>query len=65
APKPVVVVAGVDDEIFPIKGVKKAFRKLSAIYEAAGAKDKCKLVVGDGGHRFYADLAWSAMSKMI
>ena len=65
APKPVVVVAGKNDPIFPIKGVQKAFKKLSAIYKAAGAQDKCKLVVGDGGHRFYADLAWTAMSKMV
>jgi dipeptidyl aminopeptidase/acylaminoacyl peptidase len=65
APKPVVVVAGEHDEIFPIDGVRRAFSKLSAVYEAAGAKDKCKLVVGPGGHRFYADPAWSAMLDMM
>jgi dienelactone hydrolase len=65
APKPVVVVAGKTDPIFPIKAVKKAFRDLKSIYKSAGAENKCKLVVGDGGHRFYADDAWPQMLKLI
>ena len=65
APKPVVVVAGKDDHIFPIHGVRKAFRHLKNIYRAAGAADRCHLVVGQGGHRFYADIAWPKMLKEI
>ncbi|MBN2583522.1 MAG: acetylxylan esterase [Planctomycetes bacterium] len=58
APRPVVVVAGREDPIFPIAGVRKAFKDLKRIYAAAGAADRCRLVVGPEGHRFYADLAW-------
>lgn len=58
APKPVVVVAGQEDNIFPIDEVHKAFDDLKRIYEAAGAGDRCHLVVGPEGHRFYAELAW-------
>ncbi len=65
APKPVVVVAGKEDDIFPIKAVRKSFRDLKQVYEAAGAGDKLKLVVGDGGHRFYADAAWKALHRVI
>ncbi|MFH1615885.1 MAG: alpha/beta hydrolase family protein [Planctomycetota bacterium] len=65
APKPVVVVAGVKDPIFPISGVRRAFRQLKNIYRAAGAADKCKLVVGPGGHRFYAKQGWEALLKRI
>ncbi len=61
APKPVVVVAGETDSIFPIQGVQKAFAKLERIYKAAGAPENCRLVVGQGGHRFYADDAWPVM----
>jgi len=61
APKPVVVVAGKDDDIFPIKAVRKAFRDLKKIYTAAGAADHCHLVVGNEGHRFYAQPAWKKM----
>jgi dienelactone hydrolase len=65
APKPVVLVAGKTDEIFPLPGVRKAFRHLRGIYAAAGAADRCHLVVGPEGHRFYADLAWPVMLKEL
>jgi dienelactone hydrolase len=58
APRPVVLVAGKADDIFPISGVRKAFRHLKTIYRAASAEDRCHLVVGTEGHQFYADLAW-------
>jgi dienelactone hydrolase len=65
APKPLVIVAGREDAIFPLPGVRKAFRDLQKIYEAAGAKENCRLVIGEGGHRFYADDAWPKLLKMI
>ena len=65
APKPVVCVAGEEDPIFPVAAVRRAFKHLKGIYGAAGAKDKCRLVVGPEGHRFYADLAWPKMLAQI
>jgi dienelactone hydrolase len=65
APKPVVIVAGEKDDIFPISGTRRAYRKLRKIYDAYGAKDRCHLVVGKEGHRFYADRAWPVMLKEI
>ena len=65
APKPAVIVAGEEDDIFPIAGVRKAFRRLKQIYAAAGAADRCHLVIGPEGHRFYADLAWPKMLQEI
>ena len=65
APKPVVLVAGKDDAIFPLPGVCKAFGHLKEIYAAAGAEDRCHLVVGDEGHRFYAKEAWPKMLDEI
>jgi len=64
APRPLVVVAGRQDEIFPIEGVKEAFDKISQIYEKVGAPDKCRLVIGEGGHRFYAEIAWPIFRKI-
>ncbi len=63
APKPVVIVAGKEDPIFPIAAVRKAFRALKRIYRAAGAERHCHLVVGEEGHRFYADQAWPKMLR--
>lgn len=65
APKPVVIVAGKEDPIFPIAATRRAFRELKRIYEAFGAKDRCHLVVGAEGHRFYADDAWPTMLEEI
>jgi dienelactone hydrolase len=65
APKPVVVVAGKTDPIFPIAAVRRAFKDLKRIYAAAGAPDRCQLVVGPEGHRFYADLAWPKMLQEL
>lgn len=65
APKPTVLVAGKEDPIFPVRGVRKAYRRLKTIYRAAGAEDRCHLVIGPEGHRFYADLAWPKMLAEI
>lgn len=63
APRPVVLVAGLEDDIFPIDATRRAFDDLKEIYAAWGAEDRCHLVVGQGGHRFYADDAWPVMLR--
>jgi len=65
APKPMVVVAGREDPIFPFPATRRAFRELRKVYSAHGAADRCHLVVGSGGHRIYADGAWPVMLKEI
>lgn len=65
APKPIVVVAGREDPIFPFAATRRAFKELRNIYSACGAADRCHLVVGEGGHRFYAEDAWPVMLKEI
>ena len=65
APKPVVVVAGKEDPIFPVKATRRQFRRLQEIYAAHDAESNCKLVVGPEGHRFYAEPAWRAMMPML
>ena len=64
APRPLIVVAGREDNIFPIKGVEETFATISEIYAAAGAPGNCRLVVGEEGHRFYADLAWLVFREL-
>lgn len=65
APKPLVVVAGRDDDIFPLASVREAFATVQRAYADQGAEDACTLVVGEGGHRFYADQAWSALRDRL
>ena len=65
APRPVVIVVGRDDDLFDIDGVREEFDTLRRIYTAAGAADACRLVIGNGGHRFYADAAWDSMLPLL
>jgi dienelactone hydrolase len=61
APRPLVIVSGEADGIFPIGPARAEFERLREIYRAAGAPQRCHHVVGNGGHRFYADDAWPIM----
>lgn len=65
APKPVVLVAGRTDTIFPIAAVRRSFRDLKRIYNAAGEPERCHLVVGKEGHRFYEKDAWPVLMKEL
>jgi len=58
APRPVLIIAGTQDPIFPIDAVRQGFADLSRIYAAAGAADKLELFEGDGPHRYYAARVW-------
>ena len=64
APRVYVQVNGKDDDIFLPDGAQRAFDEAKRLYAAAGAPEKCRLVVGDGGHRFYAQQAWEAFEMM-
>jgi len=64
APRPLVVVAGRTDPIFPLEGVHQAFATIQQIYARAAAPDKCRLVVGEGGHRFYAAQSWPVFNEL-
>lgn len=66
APKYFIQVSGLNDpENFPIDGAKEVYEKGSRVYEQLGIKDRCALVIGNGGHRFYADDTWPLIHKML
>ena len=65
APKKLVLVCGKDDNIFPLHGVKDTFDIIKNMYREFGAEDSCAMVIGDGGHRFYADDSWKVMKLLL
>ena len=65
APKHLVIVNGRDDAIFPIEPAKAEFGRTQKIYEAAGFPDRCRMVIGNGGHRFYKADAWPVMDEFF
>jgi dienelactone hydrolase len=63
APRPFMAVAGRQDEIFPIAAVQRSYDRLREIYRVAGAADRCRLSIGEGGHRYYKKDAWPFMRQ--
>lgn len=65
APRKLIIVAGEKDDIFPIEGVKEAYKKAKDIYAAFKVKKNISLVVGKGGHRFYSKETWPVIKSML
>ena len=63
APRPIAVIAGEKDEIFPISGVKEAYATLADIYKAAGASDACSLTQTPMHHWWCVDYVWDTINK--
>ncbi len=64
-PKPYVQVSGVEDAGFWIKGARNVYERGRKIYEQQNAADRCILVEGPEGHRFYPDLAWPVVHRLL
>ncbi len=65
APRPFVAIAGREDSIFPIQHAKAAYEELLQVYTAAGVPDRCRLYIGEGGHRYYKDGCWPFVREMF
>jgi len=65
APRPMLIVAGQDDDIFPIEGVQRAYGELQKIYAAARAEQNVELYVGRGGHRYYKERVWPFVADKL
>jgi dienelactone hydrolase len=64
-PRPFLVVAGRQDEIFPIAAVERAFAQVEGIYRAAGTPERCRLSIGEGGHRYYKRDVWPFVAEFM
>ncbi len=64
-PKYYVQVNGDTDPIFPLFGAKEVFEKGKKAYESMEMGERCVHVIGNGGHRFYADNSWPYVHKFI
>lgn len=64
APRPLVIVSGKEDKIFPLATAEHEFARLREIYyKNSPSPENCVHIKGDGGHRFYAEPAWKAFFK--
>ena len=58
APRPLLVVHGAQDPIYPAEATREAFSELQCTYAGFSQRENCQLVVGQGGHRFFAQPVW-------
>lgn len=65
APRLFLPVCGKEDSIFPLNGVLKVYEETKRLFKAQEAENRCELIVGEAGHRFYAEPAWKTMKNYI
>lgn len=65
APRHFMAVNGKEDPIFPIAATQQSFARLQAIYQVFGAAERCKLSIGEGGHRYYKGDVWPFVKQAI
>ncbi len=57
-PRKLIIVAGKNDPIADIQGVREGFQIAKQYYNDYGAAENILLIEGGGGHQFYPDLTW-------
>ena len=65
APRKLAIIAGKYDTAFLIDGVKRGYETVEKIYEKAGVKDNCRLVVTEKGHWWCEDIVWKTINEEI
>jgi dienelactone hydrolase len=65
APRPMLIIAGTKDPIFPIDAVREGYANLQRIYRDAGAADRLELYEGDGAHRYYSARVWDFFREKL
>ena len=64
APRPLIVVNGKEDDIFPLSSALVQAEIARELYAAANAPTNFRHVVGPEGHRFYAAQGWPAFDEL-
>ena len=63
APRHLTVIAGENDDIFPIGGVKDSFNRAKEIFAKAGVPNKIDMVTTPKGHWWCEDIVWDTITK--
>lgn len=65
APRPLLIIAGAQDAIFPPEGVQIGFERAQSMYAAAGKPENLELYVGPEGHRYYKARVWDFVREKL
>jgi len=65
APRPALIVSGTRDHLYPYHLAEACVRGARPVYAAFGAAERLRVVAGEGGHRFYPEVAWQAFRELV
>lgn len=65
APRPMLIESGIDDDIFPIDGVKHSYARLESLYDRLNAKDKIDIDIFKGEHQISGAKAYDFLVKWL
>ena len=65
APRPLLVVSGENDHLFPFAQARATTELAREVYAAMGSGAAIGAVAGPDGHRFYAERAWPVFLDML
>ena len=65
APRPLLIIAGEKDKIFPYDSVKTAYEATKKVYDKANASENCKLITHGYGHYWDVDSVWPSIEKEV
>ena len=63
APRTLLIIAGKEDAIFPMEGVRKGYETVEKIFEKSGESGKCKLIETPKNHWWCEDIVWGAINE--
>jgi len=65
APRPMLIEAGADDDIFPLGGVKSSYARLESLYEKLNIKEKIDIDIFKGEHQISGAKAYDFLAKWL
>ena len=65
APRPLLVVSGRDDLLFPVEAAEQAVGRLGRVYEHLGARGALQHHVFDGDHRWEGERAYPFLERQL
>jgi len=64
SPRDLIIVAGNEDYLADIEGVREGIATAKEFYKKDGAEENLKLIVGQGGHQFYPEKTWPVITEV-
>lgn len=65
SPRPCIIIAGVNDHIWPYEGALNTVKNSKKVFIHDSSEDRLILIKAEGGHTYYPDLMWPEISKFF